>query len=376
VKILHVIDSAGLYGAEMVLLALAEAQQQMGWHPVIASIGEPGIPTKAVEIEGRRRQILVVPFRMRPGPNPAGVRDILRYARRHAVDLLHLHGYKGDILFGFIPRRRLRMPKVATLHGWTHTGRINRLWAYEMLDTLSLRCMDAVVLVTERMRRHPRLRGLRPSRVHVVPNGVPDHLPFPAGSAEDGGIAEFCSCGPVLGAIGRLSPEKGHTHLLDAFRMVAPDFPTLRLLLIGDGPLRENLQRRTLAFGLADRVLFAGYRDQAWAYLPHMTLFVLPSLTEGLPITLLEAMRAGAAIVATEVGGVPAALGECAAGVLVPPGDPALLARGIHSLLENPARARELGAAAREAFVRRFSSRRMAEGYANIYRSLGVPCRA
>jgi glycosyltransferase involved in cell wall biosynthesis len=375
VKILHIIDSAGLYGAEMVVLALAEAQRQMGWQAVIASIGEPGIPTKAIEIEGRRRQIPVVPFRMRPGPNPAGVRDILWYARRERVHLLHLHGYKGDILFGFIPRRVLRMPRVATVHGWTHTGRINRLWAYEMLDTLSLRCLDAVVLVTARMRRHPRLRGLRPSRVHVVPNGIPDHVPVPASNAENGGIAEFCSRGPLLGAIGRLSREKGHAHLIDALHMLTGDFPGLRLLLIGDGPLREDLQRRTVAFGLADRVLFAGYRDQAWVYLPHMSLFVLPSLTEGLPITLLEAMRAGAAIVATEVGGVPAALGEGAAGVIVPPGDPARLALGIRSLLENPARACELGAAAHEAFVRRFSSRRMAEGYANIYRSVGVPCR-
>lgn len=356
------------------LLCLAEELRMLGLEPVIASIGAIGEPEKPLEAEAGRRGIDIHPFRMRPGPNYPGARRILHFARQRGIDVLHLHGYKGNILFGFLPRRLLELPRVTTLHGWTNTGRFNRMWFYEALDAVSLRFMDAVVLVNDRMREHPRIRGRHALRLRVIPNGIPAEPQ--SGTDVEERVAHFCSGKPVIGTIGRLSPEKGHAFLLEAVKLLEPVFPDLRVLIIGEGRLRASLARQAAAIGLESRLLITGYKDRAWEYFPRMDLFVLPSLTEGLPITLLEAMRAGCPIVASAVGGIPGALENGAAGALVAPGDPQGLAKAIHRVLESPDMGKRLGATARTIFRRRFSSRQMAERYADLYRSLTVPpCR-
>ena len=126
-KVLHVIDSGGLYGAEVMLLNLMSEQVAMGLEPILASIGDPGITEKPLETEAIRRGLPVKVFRMRPGPNVWGALKILRFARSELVGLLHSHGYKGNILFGLMPRMLRRIPMVATVHGWTWTGGISRM---------------------------------------------------------------------------------------------------------------------------------------------------------------------------------------------------------------------------------------------------------
>lgn len=146
-KILHIIDSGGLYGAEIMLLSLAEEQVGQGLEPIIASIGEPGIKEKPLEIEAKKRGLRVKRFRMRPGPNFLGAVEILRFARQEGCELLHSHGYKGNILFGLLPRCMRQIPLIGSLHGYTSTTGFNKMRVYEWLDSLSLRFLDQVVLV-------------------------------------------------------------------------------------------------------------------------------------------------------------------------------------------------------------------------------------
>lgn len=362
-KVLHVIDSGGLYGAEVMLLNLAAEQAAMGLEPVIASIGDPLCGEKPLEAEAMRRGLRVERFRMRPGPNIAGAFRVLRFAWREQCDVIHSHGYKGNILFGFMPRALRRLPMVTTLHGWTWTGGMDRMGLYEWLDRLSLRFVDAVVMVNDTMRRKIDLPG-----IHVVPNGIPL-----AGEAErpatplDPRIVEFCRGGITLGAIGRLSPEKGFDILLDAVREVAEHHPDIRLVILGEGESRGGLEAKIRELGLTERVLLPGYVPDANRYLPLFRVFVLSSLTEGLPMVILEAMQAGVPIVATRVGGVPEVLGEGAAGKLVPVSDVNRLADGINQLIIDRYLSAVMTSAAKHSLKDKYSASIMALKYCEIY---------
>jgi len=374
-RILHVIDSGGLYGAEMVVLNLAAEQVRQGLEPVIASIGEKGIREKPLEAEAGRRGLKVVKFRMIPGPNLPGMLEVLSYAQKNGFDILHSHGYKGDVAFGFLPRGVRKIPLVSTLHGWTSTGRLSKNRIYEWLQRKSLRHIDAVVLVHRGMLSNPELKKVRGVHFHIVNNAIPfDPATQQTQQTQqtlDRTIVQFCQQGFTLGSIGRLSPEKGYNYLIEALDRLVKDGLDARLVIIGEGGERGSLERLASELGIADRVLLPGYRDGAKRYLPLFNVFVLSSLTEGLPITLLEAMRAGTPVAATRVGGIPDVLGE--AGILVQPESPVALAEAIGRIQGNEALASRLSAAARRAFEDRYSSATMAAGYLNVYQSLLFP---
>src|SRR5512133_42173 len=289
-KILHVIDSGGLYGAEVMLLNLMNEQVAMGLEPILASIGDPDCAEKGIEAEAHRRDLRVATFRMRPGPNIVGALEVLRFARREKCDLLHSHGYKGNILFGFLPRWLRRMPMVATVHGWTWSGGMTRMMVYEWLDSLSLARMDRVVLVSEAMKNHPRLRNRPNLTVDVVTNGLPDnYVVNGVGGCEglDREILDFCRQSYTIGAIGRLSPEKGFDLLLEAVAGLVAEGSDVQLLLLGEGGLRCRLEERVQELALVKRVLMPGYIHNARNYLSYLKLFTMPSITEGRPIVLL-----------------------------------------------------------------------------------------
>ena len=141
----------------------------------------------------------------------------------------------------------------------------------------------------------------------------------------------------------------------------------MKAVVIGEGPQRHSLEAMVKDAGLSGKILFAGYRDYAYNYLPHFSVFVLPSLTEGLPITILEAMQAKIPIVASRVGGIPAVLENGKTGILVEPGNPNALADAIIRVWSDPQGLLEMGKRARETALTKYSSRRMAEDYLCVY---------
>lgn len=371
-KVLHVIDSGGMYGAEVMLLNLAAEQKRQGLEPVIASIGDPHVAEKPLEAEALKRGIRVEKFRMRPGPNLVGGLELVRFARRGGFDLFHSHGYKGNILLGLWPSALRGIPVLTTLHGRTSVGRLDKMRWYQWADSLSLPFIEGVVLVHEAMRSQVWHHNL-----HVVNNGIAvtegaEGEGGPEGEAPlDPETADFCRGGFTIGAIGRLSEEKGFVRLLQAMKQVLERRPDARLVMIGEGPQRRFLEAEALRLGIAGSVHLPGYLERASRYLPLFQAFALSSLTEGLPLVVLEAMRAGVPVVATRVGGVPELLQEGKAGVLVDlSGGPAALSQGIVRLIEEPGLGRDLARQARSALREKYSTVRMAAEYRSIYQGL------
>jgi len=295
--------------------------------------------------------------------------QIMRFAREKRFNVLHSHGYKGNILFGLLPRQLRRLPMVTTVHGWTSTGRWqSRMALYEALDGLSLRCIDRVVVVNEGMLAHPRLQGRRAGKVQIINNGLSE-APV-AAPVLDPEIVRFCQRGPTLGAIGRLSPEKGFDVLLQAFALCRSKQPQVRLLILGEGGERLRLEALVKELGLSDYVAMPGYRPGASAYLPLLRGLVLSSHTEGLPMILLEAMQAGIPIAATAVGGIPSVLDNGNCGLLVPAAEPDLLAEAMLELVAQDEDCCLRLQRAKKRVCEKYSSQAMANAYLGVYRSL------
>jgi glycosyltransferase involved in cell wall biosynthesis len=170
-----------------------------------------------------------------------------------------------------------------------------------------------------------------------------------------------------------LTEAKDHKNLFAAVSFAREKMPSLHCLVVGDGELREELVRDVQARGLSDVVHFTLARDNVRDYLAAMEVFVLSSVTEGLAMTLLEAMAAGKPIVATRVGGNSEAVDDGVTGVLVAPSDPRALANAMVSMLEDPARARAMGEAGRARAVQHFSLEAMREHYQAVYQAARLP---
>lgn len=288
----------------------------------LESLDASGIAYDAIYVDTSRYKYL----------NPLrNIRETVARIRAGKFDLIHSHGYRADLI-GFVAAKRVGLPIVSTCHGFISTDAHLRL--YNKLDLYLLRYFNRVIAVSERMKRDLVARGVDGARVQVITNAISEESRTGAerirGQARSRlGIAqdEF-----VVGFVGRLAEEKGLGHLLEAARRWAPSDYRWRLVLVGDGPQRAALEEAVRSFGLTGRVIFAGFQSDTAEWYPAMDVFVLPSLTEGTPMVLLEAMTNGIPVIATSVGGVPAIISSGENGILVPPADPARLLEAMQSV--------------------------------------------
>lgn len=319
-KVLHLIDSGGLYGAEKMLLSLVKEQLSQGMEPMILSAGEPHIEEKAIEAEARRMALPILPWRMKPGLNIGESRKILKWAISNGYQILHSHGFKFNVLLGSYPRFLRRIPMIATLHGYVHARKLSKMWLYELLDRFAITFLQGVVLVGEAMKEELPAKLSESQKLRVIPNGLDiEAISCQADQSVDTPTEEFLtSHSPIVLGVGRLSQEKGFHRLVEAFQMVCERFENPGLVIVGEGKQRGNLEARISELGLNDKVLMPGYCNNVPSLQRKSDLLVMPSLTEGLPITLLEAMGVRIPVLVSPVGEMPAVLGHGEGGYLLP----------------------------------------------------------
>ncbi|MHB8773439.1 MAG: glycosyltransferase family 4 protein [Syntrophales bacterium] len=295
---------------------------------------------------------------------------------RNRYDLVHFHGASLPFFFNFPLLRVLGkkvIAKVAAAKVGTEPGSLRgRYWGLGNRIRGLLRKVDAFVATTAEIEEGLRQDGFTAAGIIRIPNFV-DFSVFSPG--EDGTkAAAKRSMGfgeaDLVTFSGRFVPRKGIIFLLRAWRDVVAEKKDARLLLLGDGPLREEMTRAAREIGIADSVIFRGQVNAVAEYLRVTDLFVLPSLQEGMPNALLEAMACGLPVVATRIGGVVDIVADGENGILVEPGNPADMSAAILRLLRDPALTRRISAAARATVERSYSLDSIGKRYLALYRAL------
>jgi glycosyltransferase involved in cell wall biosynthesis len=367
IKVLHLIDSGGLYGAEIMLLNLVEEQMKAGLEPMILSAGTPGDGEKALEVEAKKRGLPVMPFRMKAGLNLLKGLEVIRYAKNNSYDILHSHGYKFNILLGLIPKVINTISTVTTVHGYVHVNKFSKMWVYQLLDRMFLKKIDAVVLVSKDIENKIKLR-----KSIVINNGINITQPErPIENVIDDDLSILIANSDfVIGSFGRLTSEKGFEFLIKAYEKVVAVSPKTLLIIWGEGYLRENLEKRVEDIGLASKIIFPGFTGEVNHFLGKINVLALPSLTEGLPIILLEAVRSKTPVVATNVGSIPEVLDNGKCGTLVSPKNVDELANALIGHYATKGECHQSTILAYERFEEYYSSKIMSNKYQDVYEKL------
>lgn len=367
-RILHVLRAAA-GGMRQHVLLLAELRDRWAFDVHVAG---PLDPEAISRLEAARAGCtsMALGGRFSPAADGWAFATVARLVRDRGFDVVHAHGWKAAAvavpagLFGGARGciATVHNPLPAALGG---DGARSLVFRAVAGATLAM-CAGVIAVcgaIREELVRMPWLQGARVVTIH---NGVPERNPPPD---PDGLLAAAGLLGyrPLVVAAGRLVREKGLDTLIHAVPAVAREFPRVAVAIAGDGPEAGKLRRLALDCGVADRTVFVGFRHDARDLMTVADVIVLPSRSDGLPLTLLEAMLSGKPVVATQVGGIPEAVVDGVTGMLVRPEDPLALARAIAAVCRDRDLARSLGERARMRAMKLFGAPRMVAATEKVY---------
>jgi glycosyltransferase involved in cell wall biosynthesis len=300
--------------------------------------------------------------------NPGLLGRLWSWIRRERFDVIHSHLYWANLAARLSGRSAGVRAVINSHHGMDAWITPSSRWVERRTGSLA----DRVIACSEAVRQRALEVGLPEGKVVTVPNGIE------VGRFSDTSRRESLRAGlglapdqPVVGSVGRLDePVKGLAVLVEAMERVVKTLPRTVCLLAGEGPARPLLRDAIVARGLTESVRLLGGRRDVPDLLQALDLYVQPSRLEGFGLSVLEAMAAGKAVVASRVGGLPEVVSDGVTGDLVPPGDPAALASAILALLMDPQRRRQMGGEGIARAARCFPLEKMVRGWTAVYREI------
>lgn len=358
--VVHLIGSTGLYGAERWILALMRATDAQTVRSTLINLvdAREGRLSDVVQA-ARERGLEAMDFATGGKFNLLAAIRLARWVREQQVDIVHGHGYKSDII-GLLTAKIAGCRIITTPHGWSKELDF-KLKFYELLDRWAFRFMDKVCPLSPYLA--DELNGfLHKEKVKLILNGVD--------------IDEIQSVKPkvkenaddyVIGYIGQIIERKDLDTLISAFTFLANKERNLRLVIIGDGALRIELEARCKKMGISELVAFKGYRSDASAWYNTFDLFVLPSRLEGIPRCVMEALACGVPVIASDIPGNRDLIVHGKTGLLFTVGDIQQLIKNIEFMKTHRFESRQMAEHGRDKIEKEHSSRLMAFKYATLY---------
>ncbi len=316
---------------------------------------QPGSPLESKAVEAG---LPVLPLRMRSELDLPAVFRLARLMKTRSCRLVHFHEAHG-LAVGAAAARRAGVP----------LRFISRRVDFPVRSRSKYtRDIDAVIAISEGVRKVLLDSGVPESLITIIPSGI-DFSPFEQAGPRDFLRRElgFAPDEYLVGIVAALEDHKGHAYLIEASKIVREQAPKVRLVVVGAGSLRLELDRQARDLGVEDIVFFLGYRDDVPRILASLDLFVLSSHHEGMGSSLLDAMASRLPVVATRAGGIPEVVEDRETGLLVPPRDPPALARAILELYRDRGLAARLAGRGFEVVHRKFSAEAMAARIVELY---------
>lgn len=368
----RVVTGAG-GGPEKTILNGPRFLDRHGYRTICAYMHPPDDP--GFDVLRRRADSLGATLISIPDRGPfdwSVVRRLVRLCREEEVTVWHGHDYKSNVL-GLWARRFWPMRLVTTAHGWVQFHSKSLL--YDAVDRWAIRRYERVICVSETLLDACRRFGVAEERLRLIENGIDvDRFQRRKTRQEARQALGWPAEGRVIGAVGRLSPEKGFDLLIESVRRLLPQFPELRLVIAGEGPELAALQRQIVANGLSESVRLLGFCDDVLGFLEALDIFVLSSRREGLPNVVLEAMASEVPVVSTRVGGVPQLLSDGVDGLLTDADNVEGLTDALARMLSDPPLQDRLARAARETVCRSWSFAARMDRLRHVYEELiGAP---
>ena len=282
-------------------------------------------------------------------------------------NILHSHGYKSNF-YAWKALSGWNMPWIVTNHG-KRVGM--KLKVYNWLNIFFMKKAAKIVAVSQVLADEMIKQGISSTKIVVIDNGV-DLQRFTDLRENNDLRKSFGLNGKnkIIGTVGSMTEEKGHMYLIEAARQVIEKCPECRFLFVGDDGQRQLLEEKTANLGLTGKVIFTGSRKDVPEILSMLDVFVLPSLKEGLPMALLEAMASKVPVIATSVGAIPKVIEDGINGILIPSKNSDAIAKAINIMLADGNSAKEMALKGFEKVRDQFSSEIMFKKYMNVYQEL------
>lgn len=362
IHVVHLIGSTGLYGAEGWILALMRAMDTRRFKSTLVNLVDSEGEQSAIVQMARTRGLDAMDFVTGGKYNLFSALSLAKWARRERVALLHGHGYKSDLL-GLLAAKAAGCRIMTTPHGWSlDSDRMLEL--YEKLDRFSFKFMDKVCPLSPELLEG--LKGYFPDeKLQLILNGVDINA-----IEEAEPILEDKDKNYTIGYVGQLIERKDLSALLAALVTVSQSRSSVRLVIIGDGPKRRELEAETHRLGLSALVSFTGFRSDAIRWLKTFDLFVLPSHLEGIPRCIMESMAARIPVVVSDIPGNKDLVTDLDTGLLFRVGDSEHLASQILYMMDHQAEAQKMAVRAYTRVTERHSNLKMAREYEAVYETL------
>ncbi|HHS14110.1 MAG TPA: glycosyltransferase [bacterium] len=362
IRVMQIVDGFGGGGAERKLLELIRETDRSCFETVICSLGL--LDTIRCEFDALNVKIVILKMRHKYDRLP--LLQLYRLIRRERIDVIMTTLFWSDIMAGYVGK----LAGAKAVFFWETISTPEWLaWPRLLAYRIAVRFIDCVISVSHSTARFlVEKRRVPRSKVKVIQYGVDLRQFYPTDGMDVRRELGINKDQPVIGMVGLFRPQKGHAYLIQAARELVCHMPGLKIILVGSGPMQKQVQEKIDRAGLNNTFILTGKREDVNRYLGAFDIFTLPSLFEGLPNVILEAMAASKPVVATWVDGSKELVVDKETGLLVAPRDIDGLTMALLDLLKNPEKARRMGRNGRRRVEERFSLRLQMERFQSLYK--------
>ena len=369
IKIMHVRDSSGIYGAERVILTIGNKFNRDNFDIKLLCMQREVAGSQILATHANELGIDTISLPTRGKFDWSAIKELRNVLANSHVDIVHSHDFKSDF-YAYLATYGTNIKKIATAHGSTRDSIMKRLYL-EFDENFIYRKMDRIVAVSDGVSSGLKKKGLSLNKICVIQNGFDLEL-LKKQTSKDKKKDKFDikSENTNFAIVGRLYPDKGHRFFLQAFAKVVPEHPLCEVLIIGDGPARQSIVDQVKALGLQNFVTLCGVVNNMQAVYERIDCLVIPSLREGLPYVLLEAAANRVPVIATAVGDIPQLIEDGKTGYLVAPGNVEELRDRLEKFLTQKDNITQMVENCYNVFERKFSADRMVRETEDLYLSL------